>query len=255
MTVSHHLPPPQLQPYIAAAHGYQVPANPVGIHRWLPSRHVTLVIELNSPLRVSGPAGTVASHGVVGGLHTSPALIDASRPQEGLQYGLSPLACEAILGVPAGAIGGLAVDLADVVGAAADQLIDRVAGTQDWRERFRLVDSALLGRLGDGPSTDLALSQAWRLIFDAGGAVAGRPRRRSCRLQPQASVGALPPRHRRDAETSGSHRKVRGGTCDVALPAASRVSADRRRLWLRRPGALRSRMDGPCRLHGDNLAT
>ena len=32
-------------------------------------------------------------------LSTAPALIDASTPQEGLQYALSPLGCEALLGV------------------------------------------------------------------------------------------------------------------------------------------------------------
>lgn len=164
-----HVPPPQLRPYVAVAHGYRVPANPVGIHRGLPSRHVTLVVELKHPLRVSGLASSVTSHGVVGGLHTAPALIDASRPQEGLQYALSPLAAGALLGVPAGAIGGLVVDLGDILGTAAEQLVDSVASTDDWGERFRLVDSALLRRLGDAPRVDAALDEAWRLVFASDG--------------------------------------------------------------------------------------
>lgn len=169
MRLHTHVPPPQLRPYVAVAHGYRVPANPVGIHRGLPSRHVTLVVELNGRLRVSGLASPVASHGVVGGLHTAPALIDAARPQEGLQYGLSPLAAGALLGVPAGAIGGLVVDLADILGTAAEQLVDSVASTDDWGERFGLVDSALLRRLGDPPRVDAALDEAWRLVFASGG--------------------------------------------------------------------------------------
>lgn len=163
------IPAPRLRPYVAVAHGYRVPTNPVGIHRGLPSRHVTLVVELSGPLRVSGPASAVASHGVVGGLHTAPAIIDASQPQEGLQYALSPLAAGALLGVPAGALGGLVVDLADILGTEAEQLVDRVAGTGDWDERFRLVDSALLRRLGHAARVDPALDAAWRLIFASGG--------------------------------------------------------------------------------------
>lgn len=141
----------------------------MGIHRGLPSRHVTLVVELNGPLRVSGLAAPVASHGVLGGLHTAPALIDASWPQEGLQYALSPLAVGALLGVPAGAIGGLVVDLADVLGAAAERLVDSVASTDDWATRFRQVDSALLRCLRDAPPVDAALDEAWRLVFASGG--------------------------------------------------------------------------------------
>lgn len=164
-----HIPPPRLRPYVPVAHGYRVPPNPVGIHRGLPSRHVTLVVELNGPLRVSCLASGVASHGVVGGLHTAPAIIDASRPQEGLQYALSPLAAGALLGVPAGALGGLVVDLVDVIGTAADRLVERVASTDDWDERFRLVDSVLLRRLGDAAHVDPALDAAWRLVFTSGG--------------------------------------------------------------------------------------
>lgn len=164
-----HAPPPWLRPYVPFAHGYRVPPNPVGIHRGLPSRHVTLVVELNGPMRVSGLAGSVRSHGVIGGLHTSPAIIDASRSQEGLQYALSPLGTAALLGVPAGAIGGLVVDLADIIGPTADQLVDGLAGSEDWGARFRLVDSALSRRLDGAPAADAALAEAWRLVFASGG--------------------------------------------------------------------------------------
>ena len=81
MSFADHLPPPGLRPFVTSAHGYRVPAMPTGVHRGLPSRHLTLVIELGAPLRVGGLSGSVAAHGVVGGLHTRPALIDASRPQ------------------------------------------------------------------------------------------------------------------------------------------------------------------------------
>ena len=166
-----HVPPAPLRSFVALAHGYRVLANPAGLHRGLPSRHLTLVVELRAPLRVAGLGGLVAAHGVVGGLHTRPALIDASGPQEGLQYALTPLGAHALLGVPATELSGHAVDLADLLGPEAVALLDRLRGAPGWRERFRLVDTALLGRAVAGRRTEVAaeVAEAWRLVFARNG--------------------------------------------------------------------------------------
>lgn len=167
-----HVPPAPLRSFVAGAHGYLVPANPAGVHRGLPSRHLTLVVELAGPLRISGLGSAVAAHGVVGGLHTSPALIDASVPQEGLQYALTPLGTQVLLGMPAVALSGHAVDLVDVVGPRAIRLLDGLLGTASWPERFRLIDDALLERLGDADVTAPAeVAEAWRLIFASRGTI------------------------------------------------------------------------------------
>jgi AraC-like DNA-binding protein len=168
-----HVPPPALRPYVGQAHGYRVPANPTGLHRGLPSRHLTLVVELAAPLRVDGLGGAVAAHGVVGGLHTGAARIDASHPQEGLQYALTPPAAGALLGHPAGELRDLAVDLADLLGAEGACLVRRLQETESWQERFALVDAALLRRLDHGARVALAggaeVAEAWRVITGTGG--------------------------------------------------------------------------------------
>jgi AraC-like DNA-binding protein len=174
VTFRLHQPPAPLRPYVAVAHGYRVPANPTGLHRGLPSRHLTLVVELVDPLRVAGLGTTVRAHGVVGGLHTRPALIGASTAQSGLQYALTPAGARDLLGVPAGALRGLALDLADLLGPDAAQLVDRLHAAKTWTERFRLVDAALLRRLGDAVTTSSAdappeVSEAWRVIFGSDG--------------------------------------------------------------------------------------
>jgi AraC-like DNA-binding protein len=167
-----HAPPPALRPFVTEAHGYQVPANPTGVHRGLPSRHLTLVVELIEPLRVGGVGHSVVAHGVVGGLHVRPALIDAFRPQEGLQYGLTPAGARALLGVPAAELAGITIDLVDLLGAGAGGLVERLHYTPTWPERFRLLDTALLRRLDDaahGLPADVA--EAWRVIFATDGRV------------------------------------------------------------------------------------
>lgn len=171
--VTHAVPAP-LRSLVAGAHGYAVPANPTGHHRGLPSRHLTFVIELLAPLVVAGLGETVRAHGIVGGLHTRPADIDASRPQEGLQYELTPLAASELFGVPAGELQGLALDLHDLFGPTGDDLLDALHDTSCWRQRFALVDAALLHRLlaaRPGPSIPAQVTEAWRLVFVDGGTV------------------------------------------------------------------------------------
>jgi AraC-like DNA-binding protein len=123
------------------------------------------VLELRAPLRVSGAGSTVTAHGVAGGLHTRPVMIDASIPQEGLQYALTPPAARALLGVPAGELRGLTLDLADLLGPSVVDLVAELRGTVDWRERFALVDDTLVRRLRNVPREEVPdeVTEAWRL--------------------------------------------------------------------------------------------
>jgi len=147
-----------------------VPANPTGLHRGLPSRHLTLVLELRAPLRVSGLGSTVTSHAVAGGLHLGPALIGASDPQEGVQYALSPFGARALLAVSAAGLSGLAVHLVDLVGPRGGDLIERVLAARDWPERFRLLDAFLLHRLSTvSVAVAPEVRHAWGLIVASGG--------------------------------------------------------------------------------------
>ena len=170
MPAHRHLVPPPLRPFVAAAHGYSSPAMPTGLHRGLPSAHLTLVVELAAPLRVTGPGPAVAAHAVVGGLHTRPALIDAGRPQEGLQYALTPAGAQAVLGVPAVELAGRTVDLADVLGRAADRLVDDLVAADGWAERFARLDAALVDRLsGRVVPVPPEVREAWRLVHGSAG--------------------------------------------------------------------------------------
>jgi AraC-like DNA-binding protein len=173
MSFATHVPAAALRPFVAAAHGYRVPANPTGLHRGLPSPHLTLVVELLAPLRLSGPDGELAAHAVVGGLDTRPAMIDASVPQEGVQYALTPWGARAFFGVPAGELRGQALDLAVVLGPAAADLVEQLQQATSWTERFERVDQALQQRLGLIPRRAMVLPpeviEAWRLLLGSGG--------------------------------------------------------------------------------------
>ena len=170
MLLVAHRPAAPLLRFVASAEGYRVPANPTGLHRGLPSRHLTLVVELNRPLAVGGLSSPVAAHGVVGGLHLRPALIDATQAQEGLQYALTPFGTQLMLGAPAAELHDWVIDLIDLWGEPAVELIEKLRSATDWRDRFRMIDDALIRRL----SADMAyprdeVAEAWRLICASNG--------------------------------------------------------------------------------------
>ena len=147
---------------------------PNGLHRGLPSRHLTLVVELLGPLRVTQGGNAVASHAVVAGLHAGPAFIDASVAQEGVQYGLTPRAARALLGVPAHELAGSTVPLSALLGPVAEIVVEQMACAASWQERFARLDAALLRRLAEcravAPDSPEVV-EAWRQVLASDGRI------------------------------------------------------------------------------------
>ena len=120
------------------------------------------------------------------------------------------------------------VALDDVLGAAADELVERIDDTEGWPARFALVEGAIAARLADAPPLR-------REVGGALGQVAAGPGRR---------VGDVAP------ELGWSHRRlIARFRDDVGLPPKrvariarfERLRADRRRPR-RRPGRRRRRL-------------
>lgn len=136
--MEHRLPAPHLRQCIARYGGCSIPAAEPGITYGLPSQHVTLMIGLATPYRIIGSGIFDA---FVGGLHERPTLVENKLcPDEGIHICLSPLGTRALLGVPASALGGLVVDLRDLIGGAADELIELLQDAPGWAQRFDILD-------------------------------------------------------------------------------------------------------------------
>lgn len=159
--------PARLRGLVADAHTYRVPPMPGGVHRGLPSRHLTFVISLAAPLVVDGLGGRLAAHGAVGGLHTTPALLDASQLQDGVQLALTPAGVRRLLGVPPGALSGGVVDLRDVAGRRGDEVVERLAAASDGAERLAVLADWL--QPGDAPAAAPEVRRAWQLLLASRG--------------------------------------------------------------------------------------
>ncbi|WP_089405488.1 helix-turn-helix domain-containing protein [Geodermatophilus saharensis] len=165
-----HRPHPALRGLVTGALGYRQEGLPPGTHRGLPSPALTLVVTLDGSLDVAAHPDRAQAPGrydaLLGGLHTTPALIRHPGRQTGLQLALSPLGARRLLGVPAGELAALDVDLADVLGGT--ELVDRVREAASWPARFAAAEDVLRRVAGHGtPPAEVA--EAWRLTLAGGG--------------------------------------------------------------------------------------
>ena len=159
---------------------------PPGRHRGLPSPYLTVIFTLDDPLVLAWhpdprqPPGSYRT--LVGGLHTAPALVTHQGRQSGIQVHLSPLGARSLLGMPAGELASLDVDGPAVLGALADQIVERLREAPDWPARFAVLDRMLSPRLGaSGPAARAAggaggaggvsaeVGHAWRRLLAADG--------------------------------------------------------------------------------------
>lgn len=168
-------PHPVVRRWVERYLGYVQHDVTLGVHRGLPSRHVTLIISLDQPIRVIGMplAGesAVSGQGVVGGMHVGPALIAQDRFQAGVHLELNPLGTKALLGLSAAELSGHVVGLDQLGSPRLAELPARLAEAHDWSARFALLDETLVGVLVDAQGPAGEIGWAWQRMQAARGRV------------------------------------------------------------------------------------
>jgi AraC-like DNA-binding protein len=135
-----------------------------------PFAGVVLIVSFAKKLRVVDAGGGDRSHtSFVGGLSDGPTYTEHAGDQFGIQIDLTPLAARALLGVPMVELTNRVVDLDDVVGPRADQLVDRLYDAGSWEERFLLLDATLGRRFGESEPPHPALVHAWSRLSESHG--------------------------------------------------------------------------------------
>ncbi len=144
-------PPVLLRPYVESYVGYRFAGFQPGEHMGLPSRHLTFVVSFDEKLELTQlPDGSQRRETfdvLVGGLHTSPAVIRHDGNQHGVQLQVTPAGARALFGMPAAELASTVVPLDALWGRLADQLYDRMASVTTWTDRFAALDGVLIRRL------------------------------------------------------------------------------------------------------------
>jgi len=140
-----------LRPYVDFYVGYHYAGFEPGQHMGLPSRHLTFVVSFDAPLELAvlpdGTSNPTTFDAMVSGLHTSPAVIRHDGAQHGIQLHLTPAGARGLFGMPAGALGSIAVPLDALWGHLAGQLLDRLDAVATWRDRFDVLERVLVRAL------------------------------------------------------------------------------------------------------------
>jgi AraC-like DNA-binding protein len=100
-------------------------------------------------------------HSFLAAMHDRFALAGATGPAECLEVKLTPIGAYLLLAVPMDELSNRTVALDDVLGAAADELAERLAAAPSWAERFAIVDTAFLVRLSRARAMAPGVVAAW----------------------------------------------------------------------------------------------
>jgi AraC-like DNA-binding protein len=160
-------PAPQLQRLVSGYSGIRYEGFPPGTHIGLPSRHLTVVVSLGTPLHVADGQFTA----LAAGLHTGPAAIVHDGSQHVVSLELTPAGARLLLGVPASELANSVVELDQLLGREVGELTDRMAAAPDWEACFAVLDDALTRRAGRTNQAEIGVSGAWHRIVQSGGTV------------------------------------------------------------------------------------
>jgi AraC-like DNA-binding protein len=175
-----HAPPARLRPFISGYAGYRQEGVAPARHRGLPSPELTFIVTLDDPLAIDAhpdpgqPAGSYDT--LLGGLHTSPALVSHQGRWSGVQLGLTPLGARTLLGLPAGELANWDAEATDVVGGFAAQLRELVVQQPTWAGRFAVIDELLERRAAEADADRATalrpeVGYAWRRLRETRGGV------------------------------------------------------------------------------------
>lgn len=239
-------PAPALAAHIGRYVGYRLAGHQPGVHLGLPSPTLTLIVSLDAPVAMAAMPDPGQSPGAftapTAGLHTSPARIVHDGDQHGLHLELSPIGARALLGLPASALAGTVVELDELLGRRAGELVDRVAAAAGWAARFAVVDDVLARDLTGQPGPPPEVVRAWQLLVATGGLIAVAElaaevgwSRRHLAQRFRAELGLAPKAAARVVRFDRARRRLersdRGGIADVAAECGYFDQAHLTRDW------------------------
>jgi hypothetical protein len=109
-------PVPAVRAFVDAYVGYRISGFPPGLHRGLPSRHMTFIVSIGAAIDVvaqTNPRQVPDTYRcALGGLQETHALIVDPGTQEGVAIELTPLGARVLFGMPARELWDTSLELA-----------------------------------------------------------------------------------------------------------------------------------------------
>jgi len=163
-----------LRPFVERYCGYRMTGFAAGLHRGVPSRHLTFIVSIGNEIDVVRQTNTAQEperyRCTLGGLQATSALIAHDGNQEGVAIELTPLGSRALFGLPAAELWDRSLELADVIGPDGGELWERLQHTDRWEERFAACDDVLARRLRSD-TTPVDLRFCWKTLVGSGGQI------------------------------------------------------------------------------------
>jgi AraC-like DNA-binding protein len=158
---------PRLIGYVRDYTGYtEWSAGPL-CRREVPSPDVTLILSPSSELKLPDTEGTSrpARHtSFVAALHDRYALVEHSGFQEGVEVHLTPLGAHALFGLPMHELTNRVVELDQLLGKRAHELVERMWERPGWQQRFEFLDSAIAARAAQAREHSPGVAWAWQRL-------------------------------------------------------------------------------------------
>jgi AraC-like DNA-binding protein len=159
--------PPGMRGLVRSYTGYEEWSAEPLCRREVPSGDITLILSPDSVLRL--PERHVS---FVAGLSDQDTLVEHSGRQHGVEVRLSPLGAHALFGVPMHELANRVVEVSDLAGPAAAELIERMWDAGDWGRRFAVLDAAFERRLAGARPVSSEVAWAWARLRASAGQVA-----------------------------------------------------------------------------------
>lgn len=168
-------PGPRLRHATRRIEGYEETGGPGIVRAEMPMLAVPVIVTFGGSFAIrdrSQPTGERRlMRSFVAGLHNGPALVSSSGDARCLQVDLTPQAAMRLLRCDLADLADRTIDLADIIGADAARLEERLDAARTWAQRFALFEGFLAARLErEAPPTGL-VDHALQAIIRSQGAL------------------------------------------------------------------------------------
>jgi len=140
------------------------------VRREIPSRHITLILNLGDPLTLARNDGRTQLGSFATGLQTGPAIIERCGQQAGIHLRMPPTTAYALFGIPMHLLTGEVMDVAELLGSRTDRLIERLAMAGSRTQAQAAISAELGSASAPARQPSAVIARAWeQLVATRGG--------------------------------------------------------------------------------------